>query len=112
MSDKKLKKQKKGNIIMKKLNQSDRLKAITDLDLWEDEETQNAIGKTFQFTNFNEAFAFMTRVAMEAEKNNHHPEWSNIYNTVNISLTSHDVGGVTERDINMARYIDSIYPNK
>ena len=97
---------------MKKLNQSDRFIAISELELWEDEETRNAISKTFKFKNFNEAFAFMTRVAMEAEKNDHHPEWSNIYNTVSITLTSHDVGGVSERDVNMARYIDSVFSNE
>ena len=97
---------------MKKLNQSDRVVAISELELWEDDETRNAISKTFRFKNFNEAFAFMTRVAMEAEKKNHHPEWSNTYNTVSITLTSHDVGGVSERDVYLARYIDSVFPNK
>ena len=95
----------------KKLNDEDRPLAIAKLRKWQDEEERNAISKSFKFKNFNEAFAFMTRVAMESEKINHHPEWSNVYNTVNITLTSHDVGGISERDLAMARYIDSITQN-
>ena len=95
----------------KKLNDEDRPLAIAKLRKWQDEEEKNAISKSFKFKNFNEAFAFMTRVAMESEKINHHPEWSNVSNTVNITLTSHDVGGISERDLAMARYIDSITQN-
>ena len=95
----------------KKLNDEDRPLAIAKLRKWQDEEGKNAISKSFKFKSFNEAFAFMTRVAMESEKINHHPEWSNVYNTVDITLTSHDVGGISERDLAMARYIDSITQN-
>ena len=93
---------------MKKLSEEDRPLAILELDKWHDEEKRDAISKTFRFKDFNEAFGFMTRIAMEAEKNNHHPEWSNTYNTVSITLTSHDVGGLSDRDLEMARYIDSV----
>ena len=94
-----------------KLNDKDRSIAIAKLKMWQDEEEKNAISKSFKFKNFNEAFSFMTRVAMESEKTNHHPEWSNVYNTDNITLTSHDVGGVSERDLTMAHYIDSLTQN-
>ena len=62
--------------------------------------------QTFTFANFSEAFAFMTRVALLADKLDHHPEWSNVYNRVDILLTTHDAGGLTARDIDMARFID------
>ncbi len=103
-----VKKQVKEPAMIDKLNDADRSSAIAKLEKWQDEGERNAISKSLKFKNFNEAFAFMTRVAMEAEKINHHPEWSNVYNTVNITLTSHDVGGISERDLMMARYIDSV----
>ncbi len=68
-----------------------------------------SIGRTFTFRNFSEAFAFMTRVALAAEKMNHHPEWSNVYKTVDIRLTTHDAGGLTELDFVLARRIDRIF---
>lgn len=72
-------------------------------------EENNRLKKTFKFSNFQEAFAFMTRVAFLAEKQNHHPNWSNVYNTVEIELTTHDAGNtVTERDHKLARAIDKI----
>jgi len=64
--------------------------------------------KTFKFQDFNEAFGFMTRVAMEAEKMNHHPEWFNVYNTVTIDLVTHDVGGISNHDFKLASVISSI----
>lgn len=67
------------------------------------------IERRFVFRNFSEAFAFMTRVAMAAEKMNHHPEWSNVYKTVDIRLTTHDAGGLTELDFVLARRIDTIF---
>ncbi len=81
--------------------------------MWKDEYSpdgrQNWISKSFQFKNFQEAFAFMTRVAFLAEKMNHHPEWTNIYNTVNIKLNTHDAGGVvTEKDRKLSMQIDAI----
>lgn len=72
-------------------------------------EENNKLTKTFKFADFQEAFAFMTRVAFLAEKQNHHPNWSNVYNTVKIELTTHDVGNtVTEKDHKLAKAIDEI----
>jgi 4a-hydroxytetrahydrobiopterin dehydratase len=67
-----------------------------------------AIERRFKFRNFSEAFAFMARVALIAEKQDHHPEWSNVYNSVNITLTTHDAGGLSERDVKMAKAIDRL----
>jgi 4a-hydroxytetrahydrobiopterin dehydratase len=76
--------------------------------MWE--EKNNQLYKKFQFNNFSEAFAFMTRVAIEAEKMNHHPLWSNVYNTVEIWLNTHDAGNiVTEKDTQLAQRIDEIF---
>lgn len=72
-------------------------------------EKDNKLSKTFKFSDFQEAFAFMTRVAFLAEKHNHHPNWSNVYNTVEIELTTHDAGNtVTEKDRKLAKAIDQI----
>lgn len=72
-------------------------------------EKNNKLSKTFKFSDFQEAFAFMTRVAFLAEKHNHHPNWSNVYNTVEIELTTHDAGNtVTEKDRKLAKAIDQI----
>ena len=69
----------------------------------------NKLTKTFKFKNFSEAFAFMTRVAFLAEKHNHHPEWTNVYSSVEIKLTTHDTGNVvTEKDEHLAKLIDSL----
>ena len=64
--------------------------------------------KDFQFDSFNQAFGFMTRAAMEIEKMNHHPEWFNVYNKITVELTTHDVGGITKNDINLARILNSL----
>ena len=66
-----------------------------------------AIARKLVFADFNAAFGFMTRVALHADKVDHHPEWSNVYNRVEVVLTTHDAGGVTERDLDMARFIDA-----
>ena len=74
-------------------------------------EADGKLCRTFRFRDFNEAFAFMTRVAMIAEKMNHHPEWSNVWNTVTIRLSTHDAGGtVTEKDRKLAAAIDQLLP--
>jgi 4a-hydroxytetrahydrobiopterin dehydratase len=75
--------------------------------MWE--EKNNALYRKFQFKNFSEAFAFMTRVALEAEKMDHHPDWSNVYNTVEIRLSTHSAGDVvTDKDRKLAQKIDSL----
>jgi 4a-hydroxytetrahydrobiopterin dehydratase len=68
---------------------------------------RDAIAKTFKFKDFNAAFGFMTRVALWADKHDHHPEWFNVYNRVEVVLTTHDAGGVTQNDIDLARFMDA-----
>ena len=75
---------------------------------WQLEEERDAISKTYTFDNFVEAFGFMTRAAIWAEKWNHHPEWSNVYKTVNVTLTTHDVGGLSALDVKLARKLDTL----
>ena len=84
----------------------DRQSALKELDGWSEVEDRDAITKVFHFDDFTVAFAFMCRVALRAEKIDHHPEWSNVYNVVEITLSTHDAGGVTENDIRLARFID------
>lgn len=85
-----------------------RADALRALDGWQDVDGRDALFKRFTFRNFNAAFGFMTRVAMVAETMNHHPEWFNVWNRVDITLTTHDAGGVTERDVALARAIDRL----
>jgi 4a-hydroxytetrahydrobiopterin dehydratase len=80
--------------------------AIPQLSGWSAVPGRDAIAKTFKFKDFRTAFAFMTRVALKAEAMDHHPEWSNVYNRVEITLSTHDSGGVTAWDVELARYID------
>ncbi|XP_049811552.1 probable pterin-4-alpha-carbinolamine dehydratase isoform X1 [Schistocerca nitens] len=75
---------------------------------WKVTENRDAIAKDFIFNNFNEAFGFMTRVALLAEKMDHHPEWFNVYNKVQVTLASHDVNGVSHRDIKMADFMEKV----
>ena len=84
--------------------------ALRELHGWSEVVDRDAIRKSFQFADFNAAWGFMTRVAMMAEKLDHHPEWFNVYNRVEIVLTTHDANGVTARDIALARHIDAIAP--
>jgi 4a-hydroxytetrahydrobiopterin dehydratase len=82
--------------------------AIAQLDGWTvAPDHKDAIVKTFRFADFNEAFGFMTRVALMADKLDHHPEWFNVYNRVEVLLTTHDADGVTELDIQLAKFMDS-----
>ncbi len=94
--------------MVKKLKSEDRAKEVGNLSGWQDVEGRDAIQKTFTFEDFNEAFAFMTRIALLADKVDHHPEWFNVYNRVEILLSTHDAGGVSERDIKMAQFIEKI----
>jgi 4a-hydroxytetrahydrobiopterin dehydratase len=89
-----------------KLSAGERREALGTLDGWAEVEGRDAIQKTFQFKTFNQAFGFMTRVALTAEKMDHHPEWFNVYNRVDVTLATHDAGGVTELDVRLARFMD------
>lgn len=80
--------------------------ALAELNGWVLAEDGLSISKTFTFRNFSEAFAFMTRTALAAEKLDHHPEWSNVYKTVEVKLNTHDAGGLTELDFELARRMD------
>ena len=82
--------------------------ALLLLEGWLSTEGRDALHKTFVFKNFNEAFGFMAQVAMQAEKLDHHPEWTNVYNRVSVTLTTHDAGGVTERDVALALFMDQL----
>ena len=86
-----------------KLPAGERAAALAALEGWRVADGREAIAKTFTFGSFNAAFAFMTRVAMLAEKMDHHPEWSNVYRTVEVVLATHSAGGVTALDIKMAK---------
>lgn len=90
------------------LTRSERDEALSRLPGWTLCEDGLAISRNFTFGDFSEAFAFMTRVAFCAEKADHHPEWSNVYNKVAITLTTHDAGGLSRRDIAMAAAIDKL----
>ncbi|MEZ5734816.1 MAG: 4a-hydroxytetrahydrobiopterin dehydratase [Novosphingobium sp.] len=82
--------------------------ALADLPDWILREDGLAISRELKFADFNQAFGFMTRIALHADKVDHHPEWSNVYNRVSITLTTHDAGGLSERDVKMAKWIDGI----
>ncbi|WP_281300643.1 MULTISPECIES: 4a-hydroxytetrahydrobiopterin dehydratase [unclassified Iodidimonas] len=88
------------------LSGDERSQAIADLAGWADMDGRNAIHKSFQFKDFNAAFGFMSRVALLAETMDHHPEWFNVYNRVEVTLSTHDADGVSERDIAMAKKMD------
>ena len=80
--------------------------ALQALPGWRKAPDRDAIVRGWRFAGFNQAFAFMTRVALLAEKTDHHPEWSNVYDRVEVLLTTHDADGVTEKDLDMARFMD------
>lgn len=91
-----------------KLTGDARNAAIAELDGWSEVDGRDAIAKTFTFKNFNAAFGFMTQSAMAAEVQNHHPEWFNVYNRVEVTLSTHDAGGLTDYDIKLAKTMDKI----
>lgn len=82
--------------------------AGTDVEGWTIDEGGEALVRTYKFNDFSEAFAFLTRVALHAEKADHHPEFTSVWNTIHFRLTSHDTGGVTDRDVQLARAINRI----
>ncbi len=94
--------------MIEKLDGGARRRALSGLPGWSQADGREALQKTFHFADFPQAFAFMTRVALQAEKMDHHPEWCNIYHTVEVTLTTHQVGGVSPRDVEMARFMDHI----
>lgn len=91
-----------------KLGDAAREQALGRLNGWIYDAVDDTISHDFKFKTFSEAFSFMTRVALAAEKMNHHPEWSNVYNKVTITLTTHDAGGLTEKDVQLAEKIDRL----
>src|SRR5579883_2749774 len=91
-----------------KLSGAARSGALARLKGWTDVKGRDAITKKFVFADFNQAFGFLARVALIAEKLDHHPEWSNVYKTVEVTLSTHDAGGLTELDVNLAEAMDRI----
>ncbi|MCX2725026.1 4a-hydroxytetrahydrobiopterin dehydratase [Roseibium salinum] len=94
--------------MVERLKPEDRAAGLSALAGWHACEGRDAISKSFRFRNFREAFAFMTEVALVAEKMNHHPEWSNVYRSVDITLSTHDVDGLSKLDLELAAKIDKI----
>lgn len=91
----------------KKLTDTERLESLARLSEWKLVDGRDAITKTFKFKNFNEAFGWMARTALLAEKMNHHPEWFNVWNRVDVTLSTHDAGGLTGLDIQLAQEMDT-----
>jgi 4a-hydroxytetrahydrobiopterin dehydratase len=92
---------------MNKLDKDQVREQLTERPGWQISDDGLAITRTFKFKNFREAFAFMTQVALAAERSDHHPEWTNVYNRVDMRLTTHDAGGLTERDFALAAVADA-----
>ena len=90
------------------LSEAERADALDGLPDWDYDEARDAISRNLVFGDFSEAFAFMTRVALLAEVHDHHPDWANVYNKVAITLTTHDVDGLSERDFKLAAAIDAL----
>jgi 4a-hydroxytetrahydrobiopterin dehydratase len=94
--------------MVERLSAAERQAALQGLPGWSELRDRDAITRRFVFKDFNEAFGFMSRAALVAEKNDHHPEWSNVYKTVEVVLATHDAAGVTALDIALARAMDAI----
>jgi 4a-hydroxytetrahydrobiopterin dehydratase len=95
-------------MMTERLQGAQRIKALQDLKEWSDVPGRDAITRTFRFKNFRRAFGFMTEVALVAEKMDHHPEWSNVYGRVEVTLTTHSAQGLTALDIKLAQKMDEI----
>jgi 4a-hydroxytetrahydrobiopterin dehydratase len=94
--------------MVQRLSAEERKSALSSLSGWAEVKGRDAIARTFVFKDFNEAFGFMARAALVAEKRDHHPEWRNVYKTVEVVLATHDAGGVTAMDIELARSMNAI----
>jgi 4a-hydroxytetrahydrobiopterin dehydratase len=101
----------KGAAMVQKLTPDARKAALAKLTGWSEVAGRDAISRKFSFKDFNEAFGFMARAALIAEKLDHHPEWFNVYNRVEVTLSTHDAGGVTERDVKLASEMDRLAGN-
>ncbi|MAI15241.1 MAG: 4a-hydroxytetrahydrobiopterin dehydratase [Rhodospirillaceae bacterium] len=91
--------------LLNSAQREDALKSLTD---WSEANDGKAIRKVFEFRDFKQAFGFMSQAALKAEQMDHHPEWSNVYDKVDVTLTTHDAGGVTELDIQLAAFMDNV----
>ena len=91
-----------------KLSATERDRFFKDFDNWSVVEGRDAAKASFEFSDFNEAFGFMTRVALKADQMDHHPEWFNVYNKVEITLTTHDAGGLSQKDVSLAAFIKTV----
>jgi 4a-hydroxytetrahydrobiopterin dehydratase len=94
--------------MVQKLSPSERKSALAKLEGWSEVAGRDEISRKFSFKDFNEAFGFMARAALIAEKLDHHPEWFNVYNRVEVTLSTHDAGGVTERDVKLAEAMNRL----
>lgn len=94
--------------MIEQLDEAERAAALDHLGEWDYDDARDALVRRFVFADFSEAFAFMTRVALLAEKHDHHPEWTNVWNRVDVLLTTHDAGGLSARDVKMAKAIDAL----
>lgn len=94
---------------MKRLEPEQRAQRLGQLPEWRHDAERDAIGRDFKFAAFAQAFAFMTEIALAAEKHDHHPEWSNVYNRVSVLWTTHDAGGLTALDIELATLCDAVF---
>jgi 4a-hydroxytetrahydrobiopterin dehydratase len=92
--------------MVQKLSADQRALALKELAQWRDVAGRDAIQRSYTFKDFNAAFGFMSRVALTAEKHDHHPEWCNVYNRVDVTLTTHSCGGLSEKDVALARFMD------
>jgi 4a-hydroxytetrahydrobiopterin dehydratase len=95
-------------VVAARLSETEREAALASLSGWRWDAARGGIARRFVFADFNQAFGFMTRVALEAERADHHPEWTNVWNRVDILLTTHDAGGLTAKDIALAARIDAL----
>ena len=94
--------------MIEKLSPQARAQALGDLPGWSEVAGRDAIQRTFKFADFNAAFGFMTRAALKADQMDHHPEWFNVYNRVEVTLTTHDVDGLSPRDVALAQFMDAV----